>query len=445
MTMSTQDQLTHVGPGTAMGKLMREYWIPALKSTELAADGAPMRLMLLGEKLIAFRDSHGQVGIMDHRCPHRGASLFLGRNEEGGLRCIYHGWKFDTDGRCVDMPSVPASQDFKCKVRARAYPTLERNGLVWVYMGERTTPPGLPMIEANLLPEGELDVSFIQRDCNWLQAMEGDIDTSHVGFLHFGSLDPDNIPDGHPLQHVTARAPEYHARDTDWGTSYNSYRDAQGGSGQRRTYWRCSNFMFPFWTQTPQGEIATNINARGWVPIDDEHTMFVYLRWTKRPGYDVPLKDGKVLPGSASPLQFKPNTSDWMGRWRLVAVEANDWLMDRRLQQDGTIYSGIENVHLQDQAISESMGPISDHSLEHLGPGDKMVMRTRRRLLQAVQALEKGATPPGVDDPAVFLGARAGYFLEDPSVEWRAAYEAHVRAAVRPWESPVTAALGEAK
>ena len=193
---STKDseELTRVGAGTVMGEFMRQYWIPAIKSNELQRDGAPMRLMLLGEKLIAFRDTQGRVGVMQHQCPHRCASLFLGRNEEDGIRCIYHGWKFDVDGNCVDMPSVPASQDFKDKVKAKAYKVAERNGLIWVYMGPRNEAPPLPMVEATLLPEDQVDIVLVQRDCNWMQALEGDIDTSHFGFLHVGHLDPSEVP-----------------------------------------------------------------------------------------------------------------------------------------------------------------------------------------------------------------------------------------------------------
>src|SRR5260370_168133 len=145
-------ELTQIGPGTAMGQLMRQYWLPALKSSELERDGDPLRLMLLGEKLIAFRDSAGRVGVMDQRCPHRCASLFLGRNEQGGLRCIYHGWKYDVLGNCIDMPSVPEQQDFKHKVKAKAYRTVERAGLVWVYMGEGADAPPLPGFEVLDLP-----------------------------------------------------------------------------------------------------------------------------------------------------------------------------------------------------------------------------------------------------------------------------------------------------
>jgi phthalate 4,5-dioxygenase oxygenase subunit len=219
------EELTRVGPGSVMGNFMRQYWIPAAKSSEVSVDGTPMRLMLLGEKLVAFRDTAGRVGVMDHHCPHRNASLVLGRNEEGGLRCIYHGWKFDVDGNCIDMPSVPASLDFKDKVKARAYKAVDRNGVLWVYMGDRKEAPPLPMVEATLLGDGEVDISFMMRSCNWMQSLEGDIDTSHFGFLHVGHLDPDNVPEGHPLEHTaTERAPEYHVKDTPWGTTYGAYR-----------------------------------------------------------------------------------------------------------------------------------------------------------------------------------------------------------------------------
>src|SRR5690349_10691621 len=177
-------ELTRTGPGTPMGELMRLYWMPALKSSELERDGALVRFMLLGEKLIAFRDTAGKVGVFDHRCPHRCASLFLGRNEEGGLRCTYHGWKYDVDGNCLETPNLPGNPEFKDRIKAKAYKTVERNGLVWVYMGERKKAPPLPQIEATLLPESEVNIVFAQRECNWLQGLEGEIDTSHFGFLH---------------------------------------------------------------------------------------------------------------------------------------------------------------------------------------------------------------------------------------------------------------------
>src|SRR4029077_2928943 len=183
------EQLTRVGPGTVMGELMRCYWIPALMSSVLVSDAPPIRMILLGEELIHFADSQGRVGVMDHRCPHRCASLFLGRNEDGGLRCIYHGWKYDVTGQCVDMPSVPAEQDFKHRVKAKAYRSQERAGVVWVYMGTRAEAPPLPALQILDAPDDEINVSFVMLSCNYLQALEGEIDTAHFGYLHAGHVE----------------------------------------------------------------------------------------------------------------------------------------------------------------------------------------------------------------------------------------------------------------
>jgi phenylpropionate dioxygenase-like ring-hydroxylating dioxygenase large terminal subunit len=431
--MSPQDSqdLTRVGPGTVMGNFMRQYWIPAARSSELEKDGTPMRLLLLGEKLVAFRDSEGRVGVMDHLCPHRNASLVLGRNEEGGVRCIYHGWKFDVTGQCVDMPSVAPHQCFKEKVKAAAYKAVDRNGIVWVYMGPRQDdPPPLPMVEATLLPEDEVDLFFMMRSCNWMQSLEGDIDTSHFGFLHVGHLDPDNVPEGHPLEHTaTERAPEYHVRDTPWGTNYGAYRSVK----PEHIYWRFANYMFPFWTQTPQGEFPINIQARAWVPLDDHHTLMIF--WRRRSDKlrqtNVPLKDGKPLGGSRAVPDFHPRGTGWLDRYRVVADETNDWMIDREAQRSNEIYSGIDHIGLQDQAVTESMGPITDHAHEHLGPGDLMIARTRRRALQAARAFAAGTPAPGVDEPEVMMAARSGFFEMPQSVEWRQAYDDMMRGADR--------------
>jgi phthalate 4,5-dioxygenase len=436
-------ELTQVGPGTPMGDLMRRYWMPALLSSELVRDGAPVRLMLLGEKLIAFRDSAGRVGVMDHRCPHRCASLFLGRNEENGIRCIYHGWKYDVAGNCVDMPSVTPQQDFRHKVKAKAYRAVERAGLVWVHMGEgaqAATP--LPALDVLQIPEEEIGVSLVQRDCNYLQALEGEIDTSHFGFLHAGHVDPDDVPEDGQVHHtVTNRAPEYHVGDTPWGTQYGAYRPA----GPGRTYWRFANFLFPFWTLAPNGEFASHVHARAWVPLDDGHTMFCYLWWKRgvssitqpTPAY----KDGTPIGGAGRGHKMLPNTTDWLGRWRLAANAGNDWTMDREAQRSNAIYSGIDGIHLQDQAITESMGPVTDHAFEHLAPSDQMITRTRRRLLMAARALrDHGIAPPGAEDAEVFRGARSGYCVSDHNGPWQEVYARQLAAAVRPPAAPLRAA-----
>jgi phenylpropionate dioxygenase-like ring-hydroxylating dioxygenase large terminal subunit len=412
--------LTRVGPGTPMGALMREYWLPAARSSEVEADGPPRRLMLLGEKLIAFRDSTGRVGVMDHRCPHRCASLFYGRNVEGGIRCVYHGWKYDVDGNCLETPNLPARQDVCGKVRAKAYKVVERCGLIWVYMGGRARLPAFPALEAANLPADQLNIAFVQRERNWLQALEGDIDTSHFSFLHFGAVRPDDIAENEMTRSIVVeRAPEYSVAETDWGLMYAAYRPARPGA----TYWRIAHLAFPFWTMPPHGPIGDHIWTRAWVPLDDTHTMHVELSWKGRSYALRGRKDGTPVPGIAPTYAYLPDTSDWLGRYRLAANSSNDYMIDRERQRTD-IYSGIAGILLQDQAITESMGELVDHGFEFLAPSDGMITRTRRRLLDAARRLaEVGTLPPGVDRPEVYARARGGDYLTEDGVEWIEAYE----------------------
>lgn len=421
-TARESELLTRVGPGTPMGRLMREYWVPAVKSSELIADGDPMRFRLLGEDLIAFRDTQGRVGIMDHRCPHRCASLFFGRNEEGGIRCVYHGWKFDIEGNCLDMANVPPHQDFKHKVHAKAYRVSERSGLVWVYMGEREAAPPFPEIE--VATQTDVEIMFIQRDCNWLQALEGDIDTSHLGFLHLGAVTKGSFVGSNDENVVANRTPEYICEETPFGTTYGAFRPSEDGN----TYWRFAHFVFPFWTMPPINPFEINMITRAWVPIDDTHMMFIMLNHKdSRPGARAQVTGVSALPSPAAVTErFLPNTTDWLGRWRLRANRDNDYQIDREVQRTQT-YTGIEGIHLQDQAVTESMGGITDHTFEHLAPSDIMITKTRRRLLSALQAYERdGILPPGVENPTVQAGQRGGSFVADRSLEWKEAYGARV-------------------
>ena len=430
--INDNELLTRVGPGTPMGNFMREYWVPACLSSELVADGPPLRLMLLGEKLIAFRDSKGRVGVMDHRCPHRCASLFFGRNEHEGIRCSYHGWKFDVAGNCLDMPNVPKHQAFESKVKAKAYPAVERYGLIWTYMGKRAAPPPLPCFEAVMIPEdGERAQFMVQRECNYLQALEGDIDTSHLGFLHMGCVTSEGADQSHPGRYALEhRAPEYHVADTDWGTMYAAYRPG----GPNEIYWRFAHFMFPFWTIPPDGNFRDHVIARAWVPMDDEHTMFVHCMWRKNSPGLRKLRDGSPIPGVGmiQAQDYLPNTTDWHGRWRLKANATNDYMIDREQQAKNINYCGIDGLHLQDQAITESMGPIVDHSFENLAISDLMVSRTRRRIARAVRAHAEGIVPPGVDNPETYQGARGGDFVGPDTIGWLQAYSDEMRASKNP-------------
>jgi phenylpropionate dioxygenase-like ring-hydroxylating dioxygenase large terminal subunit len=402
-----------------MGNLMRQYWIPALLSSELPSpDCAPVRVMLLGEKLIAFRDSLGRVGLIQNHCPHRGASLFFGRNADCGLRCVYHGWQFDVDGNCIDMPNEPSESDFKNKVKATAYPCIERGGMVWAYMGPRKTPPPLPDIEVYQLPEDEFVIFPSIVDCNWLQALEGEIDTSHSGFLHFGSIEPEDVPEGTFLHYtVKDRAPRYAVVDTDFGVMYGAYRPAHPG----HRYWRIANFMFPFFTQTPEGILGHQIITNAWVPMDDYHTMsFIAVSKVKT---EDGLRGRSHLQGitdkypPVAPPQL-PNSTDWFGRFRPSLNASNDYGLDRDRQRNGPDYSGIPYLTTQDRAVQESMGAIYDRTQEHLATSDVMIIRVRRRLLNAARALaEQQIVPPGVDQPEVYRNRSGGVILPEDA-DW---------------------------
>jgi phenylpropionate dioxygenase-like ring-hydroxylating dioxygenase large terminal subunit len=408
LSAEQNEYITRVGPGTPMGTLMREYWVPAMLSSELPSpDCPPVRVMLLGERLIGFRDTTGDVGLVANLCPHRGASLFYARNAEHGLRCVYHGWKFDVAGHCVDMPSEPPDSNFKNKVRAKAYPCLERGGVIWAYLGPREEPPPLPDLEANQL-ESSSAVAY-SRNCNWLQGLEGDIDTAHIGFLHFGSDDAaDAPPDTFRYWTLKDRAPRYAVLDTEYGSMYGAYRPA--GPGQH--YWRIAQFLFPFYTMTPTGLLGRQIIARAWVPMDDDHMMLFFMRPQPTPELQAFIEQ------HVKPPKLLPNTTGWYGRFRLDANEENDYHLDRERQERDEEYSGIEGIHTQDQAITESMGQIFDRSLEHLGSSDAMVIRVRRRLIASARALaEQGTAPPGVDRPESYR-QRSGGVVLDEDADW---------------------------
>jgi phenylpropionate dioxygenase-like ring-hydroxylating dioxygenase large terminal subunit len=416
--LSPQDNemLCRVGPGTPMGALMRQYWIPALMSDELLSDGPPVRLRLLGENLIAFRVSSGSAGIVANACPHRGASLFFGRNEEGGLRCVYHGWKFEVTGACIDMPSEPAESNFKSKVRASSYPCLERNGIIWTYMGPRTTPPPLPELEGNLSADGIVRRRVIE--CNYMQALEGDIDTIHAGFLHYGHVGIEDLTPRscyyYTLREKTAR---FVTAENEIGTSYGAYRHAEDGTD----YWRIAHFLFPFYTMNPSDLLGQRIAAFAWVPLDDEYCMNwgMQLQPANRDinatGIGGLVRGIQVLRGARgeppATAGLLPETSEWNGRFRPVANIRNDFLINRRAQDTMTTYSGIPS-DAQDPAVQESMGAIYDRGQEHLATTDAMIIRTRRRLIDAAKALhDHGTVPPGVDEPALYRMRSGGAIL----------------------------------
>jgi phthalate 4,5-dioxygenase oxygenase subunit len=401
LSKEDNELLCRVGPGTPMGDLMRRYWLPAMLSSELpSSDSDPLRVKLLGEELIAFRDSNARVGLLANNCPHRGASLFFGRNEEAGLRCVFHGWKFDTGGACIDMPNEPAESDFRTKVKAVAYPCQERGGVVWTYMGPESDPPPLPELEPNMLGDGEWTLSIYQRECNWMQALEGDIDTSHTVFLHTGSLSQNDAPEGSWGKYALAdRAPRFEVVTTDAGVMYTAYRPAETDT----IYYRIAQFLFPFYAMVPTGVLGLEVRVRAWIPMDDYHTLALTMSKTSpRTSTTSGLQDTRTI----------PNGTGWLDRFRCVADASNDYEIDRASQRANQSYTGIPSIYLQDQAVTESMGPIYNRPEEHLGTSDAMIIRTRRRLIDAARALrDHGTPPPGAEDPHVYAVRSGGVVL----------------------------------
>src|SRR6266508_877579 len=280
LTREQNELVTRTGPGTPMGEAMRRYWLPALLSEELPEpDCPPLRVGLVGENLVAFRDTQGKVGLMAENCPHRGASLFFGRNEECGLRCVYHGWKFDTADNCVDMPNEPPESNFKHKIHAAAYPCVEHGGVIWAYLGPPEHRPVEPLFEWAHLPQGHRFISKTWQECNYLQAIEGGVDSSHSSFLH-RMFDGGTSAMSSGGYRARSTSPKLEVLRTDYGYAYASIRHLKD---EGKNYVRVYHFVLPFQQMRAfEGFLpgCPLIQGHLWVPIDDEH-CWVY-NWLYR-------------------------------------------------------------------------------------------------------------------------------------------------------------------
>jgi phenylpropionate dioxygenase-like ring-hydroxylating dioxygenase large terminal subunit len=410
LSKEDNELLCRVGRGTPMGALLRHYWMPCLPSSELPApDGPPKKVRLLGEDLVAFRDTRGEVGLLAANCPHRGASLFFGRNEECGLRCPYHGWKFDVAGRCVDMPNEPEDRTFPDKVRARAYPCRDVNGVVWTYLGPRETPPPLPAFEINTLPADHVYPPLMMlEECNWVQALEGDIDSSHIDFVH-AKRSPESKQRG---TWNRDRRPRLEILPTEYGACYSARRLAHTDG----LYWhRITQFILPFYSMIAASDPHI-VSARAWVPLDDHHNLqFVLRARLDRPVTAEEQRQARD-PFAAWGGYVEPDGHPYR-RFYTRANLHNDFLVDRALEKELTI--GIPFLtNLQDRAMTETMGPIYDRTQEHLGTTDAMVIHVRRRLLDAARTLrDQGTVPPNVDDPRLCRVRPASALLPE-GVSW---------------------------
>jgi phenylpropionate dioxygenase-like ring-hydroxylating dioxygenase large terminal subunit len=409
LSREDNELLTRITPDTPMGDTMRRYWIPALMSSELVEpDGAPVRVRLLGEDLVAFRDTEGRIGLLDEYCPHRRASLFFGRNEGCGLRCAYHGWKYDVAGRCVDMMNEPEELSFKDKIHITNYPTVEMGGIVWTYMGpaEHTPPP--PKFAWTQAPPTHRNVTKVIQECNWLQALEGGIDTSHAPILHRLITHNTKRP-GLKLSNpfVRGKAPHLVVDITDYGYQYAGLRPLDEADMHIRTY----HFVMPFHQIRPSQSDAGQPMVAGhiWVPMDDENTMVYNWMYCLT---DTPMTDQERLEVRAG---NGPNDVD-QTTFRSRKNRSNNYLIDRQAQKTET-FTGIDGINIQDRAIQESMGRVCDRTKEHLGPADKAIIQARRLLLGAVKTVQAGGTPAGVGSSYYPLRASEGVIPRD--ADWR--------------------------
>jgi phenylpropionate dioxygenase-like ring-hydroxylating dioxygenase large terminal subunit len=411
-TREQNDFLTLTGPGTPMGALMRRYWIPALLSSEIPEpDCPPVRLKLLNERLIAFRDTQGRVGVMDEFCAHRGVSLWFGRNEESGLRCPYHGWKYDVTGQCIEVPSEPVESGFCNKIKLTSYACVEIGDVIWIFMGPPELKPPLPNFEWATVRKSQRFVSKRTQECNWLQALEGGIDSVHVSFLHRHDLRSDPLHAGQGAEFTRETDARFEVIENKGGMVIGVRRPATPGN----LYWRITQWVMPFHTIIPPyGDNA--LNGHAFVPVDDENCM----SWcfTYHPARDLSAHELEVMSsGGGIHVNLIP------GSFRPVVNKDNDYMIDRAAQKHHKSYCGVKGIAMQDAAIQESTGPIQDRSKENLVSTDNGVIMARQRLTKAARMVAEGKTPDGID-PATHAVRSASIVLPEDASFYEAAGDA---------------------
>jgi phthalate 4,5-dioxygenase len=404
------DMLTQTDAGRPMGEFFRRFWQPVALVEELpAADGPPVRVNILGQELVAFRDTQGDVGVLDARCPHRGAHLFFGRNEECGLRCIYHGWKFDRHGKAMELPNVPADSNMHKTVRTRSYPVREAGEIVWAYLGPPASElpggelPDLPRLEFTCVPDSYRYVSKQRFECNWAQIMEGDLDTAHFSFLHMPA------PSVASAHHTHSQADEKRLRwmrddpmplfevlEHETGFVAAAARAADG-----QKYWRMTQFLLPTHGTGPSTLPGETYHGFTIVPINDTSCWCYVYSWNP----ERPLGNeerSKLADGFALVCDRDEN-------YIPVRNVENDFLIDREEQKHRT-FTGVKGLAEQDSMVQHSQGPIADRTREILTGTDKAVIRFRNMMLKGAIDLAKGQEPAAPGLSALYK-ARPGSWL----------------------------------
>lgn len=415
-TREENELLCRIGPDAPMGRMLRRYWIPALASEELEVDGPPQHVRLLGEDLVAFRDSKGRVGLLEELCPHRGASMLLARNEECGLRCLYHGLKLDVSGAVVDMPAEPNAQAYKERVRAVSYPVREAGGIVWAYMGPAGKEPPPMDFEFTTLPDAQRVLLKTPINCNWLQCLEGVLDSAHTNYLHTDTFKPAAGLKKSAYKDESLKAdqkvdrpskdgqPRLEVQNTPYGFRYAAIRKPIVDP-DKNAYIRVTLFVAPVYGLFAAQDGWGSIQA--FVPIDDEHTMLYFVRYNHNRAID-PAERKRHLNWSGAGLGSGA-----------VRTRRNRWSQDREAMKRGESHSGLFGVQLEDAAVQESMGPLYDRSKEHLCASDMAVVRLRRLMLQSLREFtDKGEAPLGLAQPVAYRTLRAEELMLPIGTPW---------------------------
>jgi len=421
--------LCRVEGDAPMGRLMRAHWIPACLSEEVVErDGAPVRIRLLGEELVAFRDSSGRLGVLDEHCPHRRASLALGRNEACGLRCLYHGWKIDVEGNIVDRPSEPATAGMDRRGKHRTYPCRESGGFLWVWMGDPETPADFQPPAWAPTPGVRTSIVKMHVNCNWAQVLEGAIDSAHSSNLHSTDMVPVSLDDGTAQQEWRRpsidKAPRLHVERASWGFRYVAIRHPLENA-DTHDYLRITLFVAPFTVLIPPNP-RYNLSILN-IPQDDTHTMFYFIAWSEGPG--ITQDDWRRFCGAEVGI-------DLDRQYRSIRTKDNDYLQDRQTMLQGN-HTGIVGIPNQDMAMWETMGPIADRSKERLGVSDVAIVHFRRIMVEAARTVRDGGaaigTGPGAI-PHVALSSFAGILPK--TTDWKTLGQANSQPAAPPPARP---------
>jgi phenylpropionate dioxygenase-like ring-hydroxylating dioxygenase large terminal subunit len=401
-TRTVNETLSRVGKDTPMGQLLRQYWMPVLRSERVSPGAEPVPVELLGERFVVFRGQDGALGCLAEACPHRGASLALARNEDCALRCVYHGWKFHVSGKVLETPSEPADGGrFAERVRLRHYPVVDQGGIVWVWIGGTGRDPSpFPQFAFTDLPADQVFAIVAILECNWMQGFEADIDSAHVSLLH------ETEARNGPLRDLLDdRAPHDEIDPMSWGIRYATVRRLSVGD----SLVRIKPMVMPWYTIVPELPNGDRL-WHAWVPINDQRTIMWYLWYNEEKPVDPSYfaeQFGLELDG-----MNKDNFREGYSR-------DNMWGQDRSAMRAGTSFSGIRGLALQDIAVQESMGAIVDRTLENPGKSDTGIVRARRFLLDAIRTHAAGGTPPGLAGDVDYRKITSASIVVHPGEDWR--------------------------